>query len=94
MRGVVDGFGRGGFVCAGGEVYLDVFADVDAGDAGVAHVFEGFFDSDTLRVNDRLLGCDDDFSFHANRVVLPRKIGRHGGECGGAGRGIFVCGEV
>lgn len=65
MCGVVDGFLRGGFVRAGREINLDVFADVDAGDAGVAHVYEGFFDGDTLRVNDRLFGCDDNFGLHA-----------------------------
>jgi hypothetical protein len=36
-------------------------------------VFEGFFDGDALRVNDRFLGCDDDFSFHAKRGDSPPK---------------------
>ena len=65
---------RGGLVRAGREVNLDVFADVDAGDAGVAHVFEGGLDGFALRIKHGFLGCDDDFGFHAKRrVVLPRK---------------------
>jgi hypothetical protein len=36
-------------------------------------VFEGFFDGDALRVNDRFLGCDDDFSFHSRDGRFPVK---------------------
>jgi len=71
VRRVVQCFARRRLVRAGGKVNLDIFADVDAGDAGVAHVFEGFFDGDALRVNDRFLGSDDDFSFHSREGSLP-----------------------
>ena len=74
MRGVIQGFLRSGFVRAGGEVDLDVFADVDAGDVGEAHVFEGFFDSDALGVNDGFFWGDDDFGFHAREVKFLRKL--------------------
>jgi len=65
MRGVIQRFLRGGFVRAGREVNLDVFADVNAGDILITHVFKGFFDSDALRINDGFLRSDDDFGFHA-----------------------------
>jgi hypothetical protein len=37
-------------------------------------VFEGFFDGDALRVNDRFLGCDDDFGFHSREKKFLRKF--------------------
>src|SRR5258706_1276631 len=65
VRRVVQGFLRRRPVRAGREVNLDVFADVDAGDAGVAHVFEGGLNGFALGIKDGFLGCDDDFGFHA-----------------------------
>jgi hypothetical protein len=38
---------------------------VDAGDAGVAHVFEGGLDGFALLIQDGFLGGNDDFCFHA-----------------------------
>ena len=65
VRGIVDGLLRGGLVRARCEVDLDILADVDAGDAGVAHVFEGGLDGFALRIQDGFLWGDDDFCFHA-----------------------------
>jgi hypothetical protein len=64
VRGVIQSFARRRLVGAGDEVNLDVFADVDAGDAGVAHVFEGGLDGFALRIQDGFLRSDDDFGFH------------------------------
>ena len=74
VRGVVDGLGRRRLVRAGREVDLDVFADVDAGDAGVAHVFKGGLDGFALWIQDGLFWCDDDFCFHARTGSSPVKI--------------------
>src|SRR5580693_6119710 len=74
VRGVIQGFMRGGLVGAGREVNLDVFADVDAGDAGVAHVGEGGLDGLALRVQDGLFGGDDDFCFHARGLILRKEF--------------------
>ena len=58
------------FLVAVCQVDLDVFADVNAFDAGVAHVLEGVLDGLALRIENRLLWGDDDFSLH-ERSVRP-----------------------
>ena len=65
VRRIVQGFLRRGLVGAGGEVNFDVFTDMDAGDTGVAHVFEGGLNGFALRIKDGFLWGDDDFCFHA-----------------------------
>ena len=65
---------RGGLVRAGREFDLDVFADVDAGDAGVAHVFEGVLDGFALRIKRRpFLGVMMIFAFMLARGEFCRK---------------------
>jgi hypothetical protein len=63
VRRVVQGLLRGGLVRAGREVNLDVFADVNAGDAGVAHLGEGGLDGFALRIKDGLFGVMMIFAF-------------------------------
>ena len=65
---------RGSLVRAGREVNFDVFADVDAGDAVVAHMFERVLDGFALRINHGLFWCDDDFCFHARATEFCGKI--------------------
>lgn len=84
VRGVVQRFLRRRLVRAGREVNLDVFADVDAGDAGVTQVFKGVLHGLALRVEDGFFRSDDDFGFHARQKILRKisaasesKIGRY-----------------
>ena len=70
----------GGRVGAGGQVDLDVFADMDAGDAFITHLFEGALDGFALRVHNGLLGGDDDFCFHARAPEILRKMAASGEE--------------
>jgi hypothetical protein len=73
--GVAEGFLCGGLVGAGCEVDLDVFADVDPGDAGVAHVLEGVLDGFALGIEDGFLGGDDDSGLHEDGCRKPVRSG-------------------
>ena len=65
MGGVIERALGGCRIGAGGQVNFDVFADVDAGDAFIAHLFEGALNGFALGIHNGLLGSDDDFRFHA-----------------------------
>jgi hypothetical protein len=73
--GVAEGFLCGGLIGAGCEVDLDVFADVDPGDAGVAHVLEGVLDCFALGIEDGFLGGDDDSGLHEDGCRKPVRTG-------------------
>jgi len=47
------------------QVDLDIFADVDRGDALVTHLFQGVLDGLALGIDHGLFRSDDDFRFHA-----------------------------
>jgi (S)-2-hydroxyglutarate dehydrogenase len=55
---------RGGLVRAGREFDLDVFSDVDVGDAPVAHLFQRALDGFALGIHHGFLWCNDNFCFH------------------------------
>jgi hypothetical protein len=64
VRGIVQRFLRRRLIRAGREINFDIFANVNAGDIVVAHVFESFFDGDALRIYNGFFRGDDDFGFH------------------------------
>ena len=64
VRGIVQRALRGGFVGSGCEIDLNVFADVNAGDALITHVFKRVLHGFALRIQHRFLRCNDDFGFH------------------------------
>jgi len=58
---------------AGCEVNLDIFADMDAGDALVTHLFEGVLDGFALRIKHGLLGGYDNYRFHSRAWNVAKK---------------------
>src|SRR5258708_264989 len=51
---------------------LEVFADVDGADAAVTHMFQRTLDGLSLRIEHRLLWCDDYFCFHLSPIHNDR----------------------
>ena len=65
MTGVVDLF-PGGLTVVAGEFDLEVFAHVYGAYSVITHVFQGVLDRFSLRIEDGLFRCNNNFCFHVN----------------------------
>ena len=74
MRCLVQGLLRRGGVRAGGEINLDIFPDMNAGDAGIAHMGQGVLNGFALRIEHGFLRGDDDFGFHVRPQSLRFQV--------------------